>query len=325
MENIFGEDLDQDCLSELSQSQSQNILSSSSGSEYFPDSEPESDSEEFCFNSQEENFGDTSRNPAEDRKVIVNFSHLFELLSICREANCGSLVPRESMKISVNGAMIRVRMICNNNHEKTWSSSPVLENSGKGTFSATNVQLASYCLLTGMHITQLLEFMDHMRILCFSSRFFYYLQSEVLASAVWRVWLYSQAHEIEKLSKKQNEDKAIHLIGDGKYDSPGHTACYCTYSIQDSESKAIVALYVAHKNQLKSSAEMEPFSCKILLLQLAIDFFIHITTFTTDRSSSIETILSKLHEDLPDGYPSIQHCCGTSLNRLCKICGKMQS
>ena len=86
--------------------------------------------------------------------MIVSFSHLFELLSICREANCGSLVPREQIKITVNGAMIRCRMICNNNHEKTWSSSPVLGSSGKGTFSATNVQLASYCLLTGMHITQ---------------------------------------------------------------------------------------------------------------------------------------------------------------------------
>ena len=92
----------------------------------------------------------------------------------------------------------------------------------------------------------------------------------------------------------------------------GFTAGYCTYTVQDLSSNAIVGLYVAQKYQAsifhilpltiqdqvnndsfqaKSSAEMEPFACKTILLHLALDHQLYIDTFTTDRSTSVKAMI----------------------------------
>ena len=68
---------------------------------------------------------------------------------------------------------------------------------------------------------------------------------------------------------------------------------------------------------------MEPFSAKTLLLNLACEHGLKISSFTTDRSSSVKTVLryyldfhsliinvialSELSEELPPDYPAITH------------------
>ena len=86
-------------------------------------------------------------------KVIVFMSSLISLLSVCKEPNCGSVVDRENMKIVHNGAMIRVHMVCNNNHATTWESSPCI-NDGRKSVAVINIIIATYCLLTGLHVKQ---------------------------------------------------------------------------------------------------------------------------------------------------------------------------
>ena len=71
----------------------------------------------------------------------------------------------------------------------------------------------------------------------------------------------------------------------------GFTAAICTYTVQDLHSNAVIGLYVAHKHQCKSSAEMEVYSCKTLLMNLTWEHRVQINTFTTDRSSSIKMLL----------------------------------
>ena len=43
--------------------------------------------------------------------------------------------------------------------------------------------------------------------------------------------------------------------------------------------------------QAKSSADMEPFACKTILLHLALDHQLYIDTFTTDRSTSVKAMI----------------------------------
>jgi hypothetical protein len=85
--------------------------------------------------------------------VIVFFSSLMSLLSICREPNCGSLVERDNMKVVRNGAMVSVRSVCNNHHEHTWNSSPTL-GTGASAVAVINILLAVNALTTGLHIKQ---------------------------------------------------------------------------------------------------------------------------------------------------------------------------
>ena len=86
-------------------------------------------------------------------KVIVFMSSLLSLLSVCKEPNCGSVVDRENMKIVHNGAMIRFLKVCNNIHKTTWESSPCI-NDGRKSVAVINIIIATYCLLTGLHVKQ---------------------------------------------------------------------------------------------------------------------------------------------------------------------------
>ena len=86
-------------------------------------------------------------------KVIVFMSSLLSLLSVCKEPNCGSVVDKENMKIVHNGTMIRVHMVCNNSHATSWESSPCI-NDGRKSVAVINIIIATYCLLTGLHVKQ---------------------------------------------------------------------------------------------------------------------------------------------------------------------------
>ena len=112
---------------------------------------------------------------------------------------------------------------------------------------------------------------------------------------MWIHWLFSQKKAIDELKERQREGLPVDLSGDGQFDSPGFTASFCTYTIQDLETKAVVALFVAYKHQVMSSSEMEVFSCKTLLLNLVREHLIIINSFTTDRSSSIKALLVYVH------------------------------
>ena len=55
---------------------------------------------------------------------------------------------------------------------------------------------------------------------------------------------------LDELKENQRNGCPIHLAGDGKYDSPGFSAAFCTYIVQDLKSQAIIGLYVAQKYQV---------------------------------------------------------------------------
>ena len=84
---------------------------------------------------------------------------------------------------------------------------------------------------------------------------------------------------------------------------------YCTYSVQDLDTKKIIGLYVARKDmvsihamsnktyfklfyyQVRYSGEMEPYSAKTILLQLTHEFGLVIDSITTDRSTTMRTMI----------------------------------
>ena len=75
--------------------------------------------------------------------------------------------------------------------------------------------------------------------------------------------------------------------------------------------------------QVKSSAAMEPYCCKSLLINLQEEFNMTPDSLTTDRSTTMRSMirlddllfidllinktLSEFNDDLPDGHPRIAH------------------
>ena len=57
-------------------------------------------------------------------------------------------------------------------------------------------------------------------------------------------------HKCDKIVVLQAKGVGAVLCGDGRFDSPGFSAKYMTYYIQDSISKKIIALEVGMKSQV---------------------------------------------------------------------------
>merc|ERR1719186_1251879 len=120
-------------------------------------------------------------------------------------------------------------------------------------------------------------------------------------------WSFSQTKEIAKLHELKPSGCKTALAGDGKFDSPGFSAAYCTYSVQSLKTKKIVATWVAAKHVVKSSAAMEPYAAKTILNNLVFDHNLAIDSMTTDRSTTMKSMLSEFNKDLPENCPQIVH------------------
>ena len=76
--------------------------------------------------------------------------------------------------------------------------------------------------------------------------------------------------EVEKLKSRRCAESPVRLAGDGQFDSPGEllqytiieycnisipgfTAAYCSYSVQDLDTKKIIGLYVAEKKMVNDA------------------------------------------------------------------------
>ena len=53
----------------------------------------------------------------------------------------------------------------------------------------------------------------------------------------------------------------ITVVGDGRFDSPGFSSKYCTYSLMEVNSGLIVAFNLMHVSQSSSSVAMEKDGC----------------------------------------------------------------
>lgn len=59
------------------------------------------------------------------------------------------------------------------------------------------------------------------------------------------------------LQEVRTSGRPLRLAGDGRCDSPGFSAKYCTYSLIDLETDAIVSFVVVNVTETGSSSKME--------------------------------------------------------------------
>jgi len=243
----------------------------------------------------------------DDPKVICSLSLLLSLFDTCRQPNCGSACDRSNTTWTFSGAMITITTTCNSNHTTKWSSSPTV-GTGKSKVATINALLGTYSYLSGLNVKKMLEFLGRLRIVCVSKSFIYKLQTKVLYHVIWAFWQYMQAREIHEVKKSQAETgRSLDVAADGKFDSPGFSAFYCSYFVMDLLTKKVLGFWVATKEMATSSSMMEPLAAKEVLLDLAHGHDLRIDTVTTDRSSSMKTMMSELGLDLPDGYITPAH------------------
>ena len=73
-----------------------------------------------------------------------------------------------------------------------------------------------------------------------------------LLDFVWnsKCTYFFQAEEIQELKECKDAGEKTDLAGDGKFDSPGWGAKFCTYVLQSLKNRKIVGIWVANKSMI---------------------------------------------------------------------------
>jgi len=264
-------------------SSSENEDSESSHDEYQYNS---SDDEESTDESDDEVNSNDSTHPS--RTFIVFESQLDELFKFCH--NCKSLVCE--VRKTTRGSMVTIQTLCINHHEFTWKSQPTTTHKN---IPSGNLLIPAAIICTGGTFQEFSNFAEALQLQFIGKSSFFKMQSDFILPVINKQYKDQQNKVIAEIKGEMPVD----LCGDGRSDSPGHTAKYGTYSLMSEKSGKIVDFSLVHVSEVSSSNAMEYEGCKRSLNNL-LQREVSIRCLTTDRHTQITAQLAKQ-------YPTIIH------------------
>ncbi|XP_062587796.1 uncharacterized protein LOC134249458, partial [Saccostrea cucullata] len=145
---------------------------------------------------------------------------------VCQVEGCG-----EDVNIVVHhvGSALYLKWVCAKSHEaEKWCSQPLL-NRG---LHAGDLMISAAILFSGNNFRKMELFARFLKLRFPGQSTFTRLQNRYLVPAVDELWKAKQAEIMDELT-----DKNLIILGDGRMDSPGHCAQYCTYTCMEDNSK----------------------------------------------------------------------------------------
>ncbi|XP_063950920.1 uncharacterized protein LOC129260174 isoform X2 [Lytechinus pictus] len=184
--------------------------------------------------------------PHEERKYIVFESNLMQLFKCCQKCSSGNVITTKT----VIGTFLRVTCECVTcNNLSKWDSQPRY-----GSAPAGNILLSASTLFAGGSPSKTLRILNFLRVECISERTFFRHQRGILQPVVEKVWKSQQDTILEKLRAR---GAPLVIGGDGRADSPGHSAKYGAYTGIELCVKKIVDIQLVQSNEVKNSSHME--------------------------------------------------------------------
>ena len=248
-----------DLTTDLEGSSSSDDLGSTSDedSDFCPDNEDFNSCSDFSDKEEGEeevSFFDTGSLKGKIDWVFVSLPLLLSLFKFCPECGCNCRV----IKVSKTGFALLITYRCFGveSHQKTWVSS----SSSRWNYDI-NLMFPAMASTCGLGYTLLENVMSGLRIpYCSSTTFYRNLKTHLYPAIVAR-WELMRTTLIDHFKTKE-----VDIAGDGHYDSPGWTAKYCTYSILEISTGAILDLFVCQRGMYCGDLEME--SCREVLTNL---------------------------------------------------------
>ena len=163
------------------------------------------------------------------RKYIV-FEHC--LLSLFRSCNkCGHLCT-DITKHTI-GTFLRLKRYCKACDDTvTWDSQTFIRNTPAG-----NILLSSSILFSGALPTKVLRVLTNLGCASITKRTYFNHQRYYLQPAILSVWSKQQKDLLVEASINK---RALILGGDGRADSPGHSAKYGSYTVMELEMGVVI-------------------------------------------------------------------------------------
>lgn len=203
--------------------------------EYIPDGDYNETENDESDNDESDNDDDgttvelsDSKSVQEQLKILVFEESLVELLSECRtcDKKCAVVISRRK------GLMVVTTSTCSAGHVYTWSSQP-----SNSQLPCGNLHLSAAILFSGSNASQVLTLLDHFHVPRLSLSTFHRIQRSYLVPSAMMQWQIEQ-----NMLVNTAPDTPIVLGGDGRCDSPGHSAKYGSYSLMDLERCQIMDL-----------------------------------------------------------------------------------
>ncbi|CAC5386886.1 unnamed protein product [Mytilus coruscus] len=182
----------------------------------------------------------------QEKKYIVSEDQLMDLFKICRKC-CGCAIATISQIV---GTLIKVEVkceLCSDSY--VWHSQSFI-----GSVPTGNLAVSSAILFSGALPTKVLRFMNFMNIATISNQTFFNHQRHFLYPAVVRFWKHQQTQHV---ARYRDGRESLVIGGDGRADTPGHSAKYGSYSMVDLNQGVVIDVQLVQSNEVKSSNAME--------------------------------------------------------------------
>ena len=156
-------------------------------------------------------------------------SSLFQLFTHCTSYHneCSGEIAYQ------RGTFIAVEQLCSHcGNKRIWTSQPSIRDTPAG-----NILLSASILYSGATPGKVLRLMNHMRVACISDQTFYAHQTRYLEPSIVSVWRQEQS---KLLAESKSNSTSLSIGGDGRADSPGHSAKYGSYGIIDLHTSKVL-------------------------------------------------------------------------------------
>ena len=183
------------------------------------------------------------------RILLVYEDNLRELLKFCPK--CGSPVNTEETEERENGgSQYSVKINCLNGCNFTWQTQPSLP----GVKGEGNLALSAGLFFSGIQFAKFQQFASAINLKSIGEDCYYTLREKYVFPVIDTHWKTEQNRVFNTLKERVEQ---VTLAGDGRCDSPGHSAKYGTYTMLDVESDKIVNFKVISVCEVKNSNAME--------------------------------------------------------------------
>lgn len=158
-------------------------------------------------------------------KELLN---LFSTCPVCAGPSLGHIK-------RIIGSMVQIELECGLcNHHRTWDSQPMI-----GNVPAGNLLISCGILFSGSLPSKCLRFMLMTKMLTISPDTFFQHQKHYLQPAILEVW---KDHQRSYIEETVRANQAVCLGGDGRADTPGHSAKFGNYSLMDLHRGIVVEM-----------------------------------------------------------------------------------
>ena len=148
------------------------------------------------------------------------------------------------------GSFIKIFPKCHHcSLSNEWASQPFVHN-----IPAGNLALSVAILFTGLSPTKAIKMLNSANVACHTVGTYHKHARLYLHPAVWTFWL---AHKMDLVEELCRSGENLVLDGDGRADSPGHSAKYGSYTLMELQSKKVMDIELVQSNEVGGSNNME--------------------------------------------------------------------